>query len=155
MEPEHPPTTDTPVNPDVAFEPTDAYWGPVAAIGISVVVLSIIAHFVCMWIFNADRRNPEFAGRLLSPLAAEARPKTSQQVRDQIPPPRLELHAGETLDEFRQREEAVLDSYGKADAKAGTVKIPISEALRLMSNPDFAKEHGIRVEQPKDKGAKQ
>jgi hypothetical protein len=155
MEPEHSTTTDAPANPEVSFEPTDAYWTPVASIGIGIIVLGIIAHFVCLWVFDAFRISPEFSGPVLPPLAAEARPKTSLQVREQIPPPRLEHNAAVTLDEFRRRENAVLDSHGKADPKTGTVQIPISEAMRLMANPKFAKEHGIRVEQAKDKGAKQ
>jgi hypothetical protein len=155
MEPEHPTMTGLPANPEVRFEPTDAYWAPVASIGIGIIVLGIIAHFVCLWVFEAFRMNPEFRGPVLPPLAAEARPKNSQQVREQIPPPQLELNAAVTLEEFRRRENAVLDSYGKADPKTGTVQIPINEAMRLMANPKFAKEHGIRVEQAKDKGGKQ
>ena len=45
--------------------------------------------------------------------------------------PRLQRSPANEMYEFRQREDAVLHGYGWVDKAAGTVRIPIDEAMRL------------------------
>lgn len=56
---------------------------------------------------------------------------TSQEQR--LPPaPRLQQFPRNELYEFRTKEDRDLQSYGWVDQKAGTVRLPISEAMRLI-----------------------
>jgi hypothetical protein len=45
--------------------------------------------------------------------------------------PRLQRFPANEISDFRQRENAELNSYGYIDRNAGTVHIPIAEAMRL------------------------
>jgi hypothetical protein len=46
--------------------------------------------------------------------------------------PRLQRFPANEIADFRQRESAELNSYGYIDRNAGTVHIPIAEAMRLV-----------------------
>ena len=48
------------------------------------------------------------------------------------PPPNLQTRPVQDFEAFRAREEGVLESYGWVDQKAGIVRIPIEEAMRLL-----------------------
>ena len=54
------------------------------------------------------------------------------------------------MDRFRQSEEVELHSYGWIDKEKGTVRLPISQAIKLLGDPEFAKKRGILVA-PKEK----
>ena len=50
----------------------------------------------------------------------------------QLPPePRLQIHPREDLRELRSKEDEILNSYGWVDQRAGIVRIPIGEAMKL------------------------
>lgn len=51
----------------------------------------------------------------------------------QPPTPLLEIEPAQDLANFRQREDAQLNSYGWVDRSAGTVHIPIERAMDLMA----------------------
>jgi hypothetical protein len=136
---------------DVRYESHDATLGPVLAMGVGIVLLGLVAHFVCLWMFDFFKARAAAHDPGLPPLAAKERPILPQKL-DAIPPPRLQVEEHADMKQFRQAEESRLNTYGWVDAKAGTVHMPIAEAMRLLSNPDFAKAKGIRVEPPKDKG---
>jgi hypothetical protein len=136
---------------DVSYEHTDAKLAPIAAIGIGIVVLGLFTQLLCWWIFDLFKVQMAFRGPALSPLAARERPQLPKNI-DKIPAPRLQVDEHLSLEEFQQIEEKRLNGYGWADANSGKVHIPITEAMRLMANPEFAKDHGIRVEQTKPKG---
>ena len=56
----------------------------------------------------------------------------SPSSRSELPPqPRLQIAPRQDLRALRQRDEALLNSYGWADREAGLVRIPIAEAMRL------------------------
>lgn len=56
---------------------------------------------------------------------------TAQEPR--LPPaPRLQQFPRNELYEFRTKEERDLDTYGWVDRKSGAVRLPISEAMRLI-----------------------
>lgn len=111
--------------PDAGYEHTDAatfiivkflVWLAVAA-GVIHVGLALL-----FGMFSAQRTarvEPQF------PLAAQEGPR--------LPPePRLQRFPREDILNFRTREEAVLNSYGWVDRDAGTVHIPIQDAMRLV-----------------------
>jgi hypothetical protein len=50
-----------------------------------------------------------------------------------VPPePRLQTNPREDLRQFREQEDAILNSYGWVDRPAGVVRIPIEDAMKLM-----------------------
>jgi hypothetical protein len=49
----------------------------------------------------------------------------------QPPEPRLQVSPREDLQQLRSRQQQLLDSYQWVDKAAGTVRIPIGEAMRL------------------------
>jgi hypothetical protein len=155
--PEHPPDAPGPdkVHADVDYEKTDARIGPLAGIGVGVLVLALIAYGVSAWVFEAFRARAARKDPGLPPLAAQDRPQLPKDL-DKIPPPRLQDYDRpdvKDMDQLRQAEEARLKSYGWTDPQKGKVHIPIDEAMRLLANPEFAKAHGIRVEPADPKGA--
>ncbi len=50
-----------------------------------------------------------------------------------VPPPNLQNMPTLDLEAFRAREDFVLHSYGWVDKEAGVVRIPIDEAMRLLT----------------------
>lgn len=49
-----------------------------------------------------------------------------------FPPPRLEAQSSTALEQLRTNEDAFLNSYGWVDRTAGTARIPIDRAMRLI-----------------------
>jgi hypothetical protein len=71
-----------------------------------------------------------FSGREATRVAPEYPLAAGQQTR--VPPePRLQTNPREDLRALRAREDAILNSYGWVDKKAGVVRIPIDEAIKL------------------------
>lgn len=111
--------------PGAGYEHTDAntriiahflFWLGVAAI---VVHLGMWGMFALLVDQRREVGEPEF------PLAVG--------VDDRLPPePRLQQFPLWEHQDFRAREEAILQGYGWIDQGAGTVRIPIDEAMRLL-----------------------
>ena len=148
--PEQPSTDHPPVNPDVRYEKTDVKFGPIVAGGVGLLVLGLIVHWVSLWTFEALTASAARKDPGLPPLAAKERPQLPSDI-NKIPAPRLQVSETVDLEELRRAEDKRLNSYGWMDAKAGTVHIPIGEAMALLADPEIAKARGIRVEPPKDK----
>ena len=134
---------DRPRGPEhvVRYEKSDALIGRIVAFGIGLVVLGVVVELVAMWLFNTLRTAENHQQ---TPLSAVVR-EHPRQVPDDIPPPRLQESESLDLDLLRQREETQLTTYGWVDAKKGTVRIPIAEAMRLLADPKTAAARGIHV----------
>lgn len=90
-------------------------WLAAAAVVIHLGLALLFDLFVTERVEHAE---PRF------PLAAQEGPR--------LPPePRLQRFPREDILNFRLGEEAVLDRYGWIDKQAGTVHIPIQDAMRL------------------------
>ena len=105
-------------------EHTDAHVSFLVQCALWLAVAAVVVH-IGMWfvfyVFVDQRLNtgtPEF------PLAVEQGPRLPAG-------PRLQAQPLKEIYEFRLRERAVLDSYGWVNREAGTVRIPIAEAMRL------------------------
>jgi len=92
-----------------------AVWLLVAAVGTHLLMWAMFVVFVER---SEATTAPEF------PLAIG-------QERRLPAGPRLQRFPANELYEFRQREKAALEGYGWVDRDAGTVHIPIAEAMRL------------------------
>jgi hypothetical protein len=99
-------------------------------VGLTVTVgLSLIA----MWLLFAYFASHQPPGTPASPLAAA----------HEIPPtPRLQVTPQADLAQMRRAEDAVLNSYGWVDRKAGTVRIPMDRAIELLT------QRGLPVRKP-------
>ena len=106
-------------------EESDVNINRVFAVAAGLAALTAVAGLIVWLLFvYLDRR--EAAG------AAAARPVAEGQGLRQPPEPRLQTAPRADLRAFRTQEDQVLDTYQWADKSAGTVRIPISEAMKLV-----------------------
>jgi hypothetical protein len=106
------------------YEHTDANVSMIVQFAVWLTASAVIVH-ILMWftfaIFVDVRENkgaPEF------PLAIDQGARLPSG-------PRLQPKPANEIYDFRQRERAALDGYSWVDKAAGTVRIPVSEAMRL------------------------
>lgn len=108
----------------VHHEESDVNVRTIFLFGGLLVVVAAVVHLVVWGLFLFfDQRE---AGRLPRefPLAA------GQELR--LPPePRLQITPRVDLQEFRAREDEVLNGYSWIDRAAGTVRMPMADAMRL------------------------
>ena len=114
---------ETPVG--AGHEHSDANSWIIAKFMLWLVVAAVIIHVGLALLFNVfveqrvERTDPRY------PLAAGEGPR--------VPPePRLQRFPREDIMNFRLGEETVLQRYGWVDKNAGTVHIPIHDAMRMM-----------------------
>jgi hypothetical protein len=109
--------------PGSNYEHTDADVGSIVRFGIWLVVLAIATHlllaggFAGLISFRTER------GEARYPLA-------SGQAQPKPPAPVLQQYPAAEMTEFRTGDQGTLESYGWIDKAAGTVHIPIDEAIR-------------------------
>jgi hypothetical protein len=109
-----------------SYEHTDAAVGPVAKFLFWLFVAAVATHFGLAGVYKLliDQGVKAEAGERRYPLA------TSEETR--LPPvPRLQQFPRNELYAFSNEERDRLESYGWENKAAGTVHIPIDEAMRL------------------------
>jgi hypothetical protein len=109
-----------------AYEHTDAAVGPVAKFLFWLFVAAVATHFGLAGVYKllVDQGVKAEASERRYPLAA-----TEEQ---RLPPvPRLQQFPRNELYTFRLEERDRLESYGWENKAAGTVHIPIEQAMRL------------------------
>ena len=110
-----------------SYEHTDAAIAPVAKFLFWLFIAAIITHFGLAGVYKLmiDEGVKSEASERRYPLAA-----TEEQ---RVPPvPRLQQFPRNELYTFRNEERGRLESYGWESKAAGTVHIPIEEAMKLM-----------------------
>lgn len=106
-------------------EETDVNINRVFGVAAGLAALTAIAGLIVWLLFvYLDRRE--------ATSATTARPVAEGQGLRQPPEPRLQTAPRADLRAFRTQEDQVLDTYQWADKSAGTVRIPISEAMKLV-----------------------
>lgn len=106
------------------YEHTDASVWLIGKFLMWLAVAAAIIHFGLALLFNLFVEQRVEVGQRRFPLAA-----TEGQ---RLPPePRLQRFPREDITNFRLGEEAALHGYGWIDKGAGTVRIPIQDAMRL------------------------
>ena len=123
-------TQKAPQNPAVHHEESDVDIRAIFRIGTGLAILAA-AMLVVVWLLFGFFESRE-AGNLGAqyPLAA------GQELR-LPPPPRLQVTPRQDLQDLRAREEQTLNSYQWVDRSAGTVRIPIAEAMKLTVERGF------------------
>lgn len=108
-----------PINPETAYEPSDASPRLLAGIMALVAVVVIASGAILSGIFSSTLREP-WVGMAKPP-----------------PRPRLEIDEHADLRRFEARVEKRLDGYGWVDRKRGIVRIPIQEAMKRAAAAGF------------------
>lgn len=103
-------------------ETTDANAFKVAATSFSLVVLLVVVHYICLWLFGYLHRQARQFDRTQSPLAQSQEP----------PLPRLQQSPEKDYEAYRDRELQWLASYGWIDPKEGIVHLPVERAMQLV-----------------------
>jgi hypothetical protein len=109
---------------DVRFERADVVPGVIVRWAIGLALVSIVAAAVAVWLLVFLRRHEEAGDPQRPPLYFSAETRQPEGVRLQSKP-------FDDLRTLREQEKDVLGSYGWVDPAAGTVRIPIEEAMRL------------------------
>jgi hypothetical protein len=124
--------------PGSTYEHTDAHVGPMMKFAlwlfISMVIVYVgLAGMYWLLVRESTERvdTQRYTRAVIGPPRLPAEPRLQQF-------PRNELY------DFRTKEEAELHSYGWVDKNAGTVHIPIEDAMRLML------ERGVLTARPVD-----
>jgi hypothetical protein len=105
-------------------EHTDANVSMIVQFALWLVASAVVVH-VLMWFMFAlfvDLRESTAPAEF--PLASQQGPRLPSG-------PRLQPKPANEIYDFHRQETAVLDGYSWIDKSAGTVRIPISEAMRL------------------------
>ncbi len=113
-------------SPDATYERTDAHVRPIARFMIWLAVLTVLTHVGVAFMFSVMSGNRVTADEPRYPLA--------EATLGEIPEPagwRLQTDPLVDMQRFRTSEDARLESYGWIDEAAGTVRLPIDEAIRL------------------------
>ena len=114
-------------NPETLYEVVDASITEVIWTGVGVVLVVVVVCVVIWGIFNA----------LKTQGAAEGRANPMQQAQQIPPEPRIQEHPELEFRELRKHEDDVLNTYGWVAKNAGTVHIPIYEAINQVA------QHGL------------
>lgn len=114
------------VNPPTGsgHEHTDANVSMIVQFAIWLTVSAVLVHIAMWFMFALFVNRSERQGAPEYPLAIEQGPRLPAG-------PRLQRFPANEIYQFRLQEEAALGSYGWVDRNAGTVRIPIADAMRL------------------------
>ena len=92
-------------------------------LGLATLVASALVLFLFRWLAEREARGD-----------APPPPMASSMEPSRVPPaPRLQTLPAQDLAAARAEEDRMLTTYGWVDERAGTVHIPIEEAMRLLA----------------------
>lgn len=110
--------------PDSTYEHTDAHTWPVVKFLFWIAASTVVIHFGLGFVYALMIDQAIETGEREYPLAVTQ--------GERLPPaPRLQEDPPAELRQFRQEEQSFLESYGWMNRDAGSVHIPIEEAMRL------------------------
>ena len=111
----------------VSYEKEDADTRMVIRAGILLALAALVASALVLFLFRWLAEREAKGDAPPPPMAAGLDP-------NRVPPaPRLQTLPTQDLDAARAEEERTLTTYGWVDEHAGTVRIPIAEAMRLLA----------------------
>ena len=104
------------------YEHTDAHTGPILKFMFWLTVFVVLSHLLVVLLYKIYIHGADARQVRNYPLAATSGPR--------VPPePRLQQFPRYDITKFRVAEETLLTTYGWVDKDAGTVHIPVSEAM--------------------------
>jgi hypothetical protein len=107
------------------YEARDVSFRPILGAAGGLVVVTLLVFLLVRWVFGY------YAAREAS-SSPPANPLASTYGRQLPPAPRLQTAPIQDLRQLRASEDAVLNTYGWVDEKAGTVRVPIGRAMELL-----------------------
>ena len=111
----------------VSYEKEDADTRAVIRAGIVLALATLVASALVLFLFRWLAEREAKGDAPPPPMAASLDP-------NRVPPaPRLQTVPVQDLAAARAEEERTLTTYGWVDEHAGTVRIPIAEAMRLLA----------------------
>jgi len=109
----------------IQYEKTDAEPGPVAGLGVALAVVTILVSLALIPLVGLLKRASEAGDPPPPHLVPEA---------GRLPPgPRLQPQPFADWRKLQAEEKQLLESYGWVDEAAGVVRIPVSEAMRIVA----------------------
>jgi hypothetical protein len=124
-----------------AYETRDIRLRPLIVFAAGLMVVGIVTYLVIFVLFRlfsgqAARQDAQVAPSLVS------RPAPAPGEERLPPEPRIQADPAADMKTLREREDAVLTTYGWVDRPAGVVRIPIDVAMKQVL------EEGLPVRQP-------
>jgi hypothetical protein len=117
-------------NPDVHHEGSDVNVRAILGFAAGLLIVGVAIHLLVWGLFRYFEGREERRVITAYPLAAGGGMR--------LPPePRLQTNPRQDLRDLRTREDELLNSYNWVDKDAGIVRIPISEAMRLVVERGF------------------
>jgi hypothetical protein len=107
-------------------EERDVTFGPIVWAGAGMAVVTALIFVLVHWTFVSNLAHD-------AAQSPPANPLEGTYGRQLPPEPRLQTHPIRDLHDLRAAEDAVLNSYGWVDRKAGIVRIPIARAMALLA----------------------
>jgi hypothetical protein len=124
MDPTMPKPESSQDNPQVQHEESDVNIRAIFRFAAGLTVIAIVVHIAIWGLFRYFDVREARETRVVAPLAVGHEQR-------QPPEPRLQEAPRADLQQLRMRQEQRLNSYELIDKAAGTVRIPISEAMKL------------------------
>jgi len=142
------------INPGVNYEPQDVDPGSIFKFLVGLVLTVLFTMAVVSYVYSklAARETPSAAAP--SPLRDQREQIWPPEPRLQGAPGHDKLTPQEELRQSRAEAEAALRSYAWVDEKAGTARIPIEEAMRLVAQrglPASAAAKAVAAKKEKEK----
>ena len=123
-----------------AYETRDIKLRPLAGFLAGLIAVGIVAYVV---IFGLIRLFSSQAVKQDAELAPASLAQPSAPGDEHLPPePRIQANAAGDMKMLRDRDDALLTTYGWVDRPAGVVRVPIDVAMKLVL------EEGLPVRQP-------
>ncbi len=107
------------------YEHTDASVWAITKFGLWLLVSAVVIHVGLAVLYLLYIRQADVTATRPYPLASSLEPRLPPQ-------PRLQQFPRTDMYDFRRGEEEQLNSYGWMNKDAGTVHIPVSEAMKLL-----------------------
>lgn len=117
-------------NPDVSHELSDVNTKPIYKFGFWMIVI-VVGTAVLMWLFYTTLASREAKNDPAKPVIPNTASKLPPEPRLQLAPGH-EVHPLNEMAEMHAQQTAWLNGYGWMDKNAGTARIPIAEAKRLL-----------------------
>jgi hypothetical protein len=118
------------------FEREDLAPRPILLFLLSLAAGCVLVYFVLRGMYSYldsyENHHQPVQNPLVQPAKADTRVVLPGEVV-QFPQPRLETDERREINDFREREEQTLNSYGWLDQSAGVVHIPIDRAMQLVA----------------------
>jgi hypothetical protein len=163
-----------PVHPDVRHEKKDVNVRFILWFAAGMAMSGIVIHFALTWMFGhlkarEEAANPPLPGPIEDLRRQESREMEPRRTGDErrspreMPPFEGKVHLGyarlnrdgewepllqtdptRDMEAMHTAEDKYLSSFGWVDEKAGVARIPIDQAMRMLTQSKIAKAHGVQ-----------